>query len=157
LLLRPLPVARPGEVVTVGSVNALESLRATVLVSSYLVPGVKSVTMTTSIPMLNDTIGVVDLAPEGFQFPAGKESVTVVSSDIDEHYFDTMSIALVNGRNFSVNDDENAPKVAIVNQQLAKHYWPNQDPLGKRLRMDKTWLQIVGVAKTSKYILGNAL
>ena len=56
------------------------------------------------------------------------------------------------GRNFTVDDDLDAPRVGIVNQQLAQHYWPNQDPIGKRVRLndaEKTWIQIVGVAKTA--------
>jgi predicted permease len=119
------------------------------------VPGVKTVTMTTAIPMLNDTIGAVTIAPEGFQFPPGKENVTILASMVDEYYFDTMDIALVAGRNFRRDDDSNAPRVAVVNQHVAQHYWPNQDPLGKRFRLDdaeKSWVEIVGVAKTSKYI-----
>ena len=79
----------------------------------------------------------------------------MLSSTVDEHYFDTLAIPLLQGRNFHVDDDLDAPRVAIVNQQLAQHYWPNQDPLGKRFRLndqDKTWVQIVGVAKTSKYL-----
>src|SRR4029450_10492772 len=47
------------------------------------------------------------------------------------------------------------PKVAVVNEQLANHYWPNQDPLGKRFRLDDNngpWVEIVGGTKTSKYI-----
>jgi predicted permease len=119
------------------------------------VPGVTGVTMTTSIPMSNDSIGTVTMAPEGFQFPVGKENVTVFSSSVDEHYFDTLGIPLVQGRNFRVNDALDSPRVAIVNQQLAKHYWPNQDPVGKRFRLDdeeKTWVQIVGVARTAKYL-----
>jgi predicted lysophospholipase L1 biosynthesis ABC-type transport system permease subunit len=42
-----------------------------------------------------------------------------------------------------------------VNQQFAQHYWPNQDPIGKRFRLtdaDKTWVQVVGVARTAKYV-----
>jgi putative ABC transport system permease protein len=119
------------------------------------VPGVTRVTMTTSIPMLNDTIGASTIAPEGYQFPPGQQSVSVLSSMVDEHYFETMEIAILKGRNFLVTDDIGAPLVAIVNQHLANHYWPNQDPLGKRLRLeegDKPWVEIVGVAKTAKYI-----
>ena len=119
------------------------------------VSGVTSVTMTTGIPMANDGINIVAMAPEGFQFPAGKEHANTLGSMVDEYYFDTMGIALVAGRNFRRGDDDGAPKVAIVNQHLAQHYWPNQDPIGKRFRLndvEKSWVEIVGLAKTSKYI-----
>jgi putative ABC transport system permease protein len=119
------------------------------------VPGVIDVTMTTAIPMSNDSIDFVTIAPEGFQFPEGKENVTVLSSRIDERYFDTFAIPIVKGRSFTVDDDLDAPRVGIVNEQLAQHYWPNQDPLGKRFRLNdtaRTWVQIVGVAKTAKYL-----
>jgi ABC-type antimicrobial peptide transport system permease subunit len=79
----------------------------------------------------------------------------VFASHVDERYFDVMNIPLLRGRNFTVNDDVNGPKVAIVNEQLAKHYWPNQDPIGKRLRtvdQREAPVEVVGLAKTSKYI-----
>jgi hypothetical protein len=66
-----------------------------------------------------------------------------------------MGIPLIEGRSFTRRDEENAPRVAIVNQHLAQHYWPNQDPLGKRFRLKSAkdaWVEIVGVAKTAKYI-----
>ena len=119
------------------------------------VSGVTTVTMTTSIPMLNDSIGTVTIAPEGFQFPPGKENAATLASRVDEFYFDAMGIALDAGRNFTRRDDENAPRVAIVNQHFADHYWPNQDPLGKRFRLESAksaWVEIVGIAKMSKYI-----
>jgi predicted permease len=96
------------------------------------VPGVTTVTLTTSIPMWNDTIGGSTIAPEGYRFPAGKESVNVISTNIDEHYFDAMGIPILKGRNILETDDTTSPRVAIVNQHLADHYWPNQDPIGKR-------------------------
>jgi predicted permease len=119
------------------------------------VAGVQTVSMTTSIPMLNDSIGTVTIAPEGFAFPPGKEDASTLAARVDEYYFDAMGIALVRGRNFTRRDDDTAPRVAIVNQHLADHYWPNQDPLGKRFRLksaDNAWVAIVGVARTSKYI-----
>ena len=118
-------------------------------------PGVKTVTMATSVPMSNDSIDFVTIAPEGFQFPPGKNTVTVLSSMVDEYYFDTMGIPILKGRNFRVEDAFDARRVAIVNQPLVQHYWPNQDPIGKRFRLDdaeKTWVEVVGLAKTSKYI-----
>ena len=119
------------------------------------VPGVTNVTLTTSIPMWNDTIGGSTIAPEGYQFPAGRESVTVTSTNIDEHYFDALGIPILKGRNVLETDDTTSPRVAIVNQHLADHYWPNQVPIGKRFRLEeegKPWVQIVGVARTSKYL-----
>ena len=119
------------------------------------VPGVKTVTMATSVPMSNDSIGAETVVPEGFQFPVGKDNATVLSSSVDEYYFDTMGLTILRGRNFRVDDSFDAPRVAIVNQQFAQHYWPNSDPLGKRFRLvdgDKTWVQVVGLTKTSKYV-----
>lgn len=119
------------------------------------VSGVTAVTMTTSIPMLNDSIRTVTTAPEGFQFPLGKENAATLASRVDEFYFDAMGIPLAAGRNFTRRDDENAPRVAIVNQRFADHYWPNQDPLGKRFRLQSAknaWVEIVGIAKMSKYL-----
>jgi predicted permease len=119
-------------------------------------PGVRNISMTTAIPMSNDSLGFVTIAPEGYQFPAGKDNVTVLSTMTDEHYFSTMGIAILDGRNFQRADDTGAPRVAIVNEQLARHYWPNQRAIGKRLHLvaepDQPWVDIVGVAKTSKYM-----
>jgi predicted permease len=119
------------------------------------VPGVKTVTMSTTVPMANDSIGFETVVPEGFQFPPGKDNATVLAARVDEYYFDTMGLTILRGRNFSVDDSFDAPRVAIVNEQFARHYWPNRDPIGQRLRAgdnDKTWVQVVGLAKTSKYI-----
>jgi predicted permease len=119
------------------------------------VTGVKTVTMTSSIPMANGSFGTVTIAPEGFQFPPGQESVTTLASMVDEDYFDTMGIPLLAGRSITRRDDTDAPRVGIVNQHLAQHYWPNQDPLGKRFRLkdeDDAWVEVVGVVKTSKYV-----
>src|SRR5262245_1966216 len=118
-------------------------------------PGVINASLTTSLPMLNDSLGSETVIPEGYTFPPGKDSATVFASRVDERYFEVMNIPLLRGRNFTVNDDANARKVAIVNEQFAKHYWPNQDPIGKRLRtvdQREEPVEVVGLAKTSKYI-----
>jgi predicted permease len=118
-------------------------------------PGVRSATLSSSVPMANDSIGTVTIVPEGFQFPAGKDRVTVLGSMVDEHYFDTMGLRILDGRGFHANDSAAAPRVAVVNEQLARHYWPGQTPLGKRFRLDDAggpWVEVVGLAKNSKYI-----
>jgi putative ABC transport system permease protein len=119
------------------------------------VPGVVNVALSTALPMANDSIGAETVVPEGYSFPADKDNVTVFATHIDEHYVATMGLTLLRGRNFTVGDNATTPRVAIVNEQFAKHYWPNQDPIGKRLRLtdqDRSWVQVVGLVKMSKYL-----
>jgi predicted permease len=120
-------------------------------------PGVKSVTLASSVPMSpqGDAAAVV---PEGYQFPAGKDNVIVFANKVDENFFDTMGVSLVRGRGFRETDTPETPRVAVVNEQFAQHYWPGQDAIGKRLRIQDpkipkdAWVQVVGIAKTGKYI-----
>ena len=119
------------------------------------IPGVVNLTLSTSVPMSNDSIGAMTVVPEGYSFPPGKDNAIVFASRVDEHYFDVMGVTLLKGRNFAVTDDAAASKVAIVNEQFAKRYWPNQDPIGKRVRLvdqNDAWAEVVGLAKMSKYI-----
>jgi putative ABC transport system permease protein len=118
-----------------------------------LVPGVKSAALGSSVPMDTEGHRLATILPEGFHFPAGTESVAVLASLVDEHYFDTMGLSILRGRGFSTTDSADTARVAVVNEQLA-HYWPGQDPLGKRFRLNDDkgpWVEVVGVAKTSKY------
>src|SRR5262249_10909510 len=67
-------------------------------------------------------------------------------------YLETLKIPMRAGRGLTEHDDAQAPGVVVVSRSLADHYWPLQDPLGKRLkrgRYDSTrpWLTVVGVAK----------
>ena len=105
--------------------------------------------------MSNDSVGAETVVPEGFQFPPARTTRRCFMSRIDEHYFDAMGLTLLRGRNFTVTDDANAPRVAIVNEQFAMRYWPGQDPIGKRMRLPNqsdAWVEVIGLAKTSKYI-----
>jgi predicted permease len=72
----------------------------------------------------------------------------VVTTSVTPGYFHTMGIRLVRGRDFTTADRADALPVTIVNEALARRYWPNGDGLGKRMRLtgDTTWLTIVGVA-----------
>jgi len=75
---------------------------------------------------------------------------------VDEGYFDTMEIPILRGRGFLPSDTAEAPRVAVVNEQFAKHYWPKADAVGKHIRLDSragTTVEIVGVAKMIKYQL----
>ncbi|HWY68090.1 MAG TPA: ABC transporter permease [Terriglobales bacterium] len=116
-------------------------------------PAVRALTLASTVPLSPAQNGE-NVAPEGYQFPKGQFTVGVLSSVVDENYFEVMQTPVVRGRAFTATDKEGAPAVAIVNEQFAKTYWPGQDAIGKRLRIDSKkneWLQVVGVAKTGKY------
>ncbi|MGA7411376.1 MAG: ABC transporter permease [Bryobacteraceae bacterium] len=116
--------------------------------------GVRSATLAQTIP-LAPTQSTESVVPEGYQFPAGREAVNLFSATVDEHYFETIGIPLTHGRGFSASDDANAPRVAMVNEEFAKRYWPNQDAVGKRMHLwnaNGPLLQVVGVAKTTKVL-----
>ena len=118
------------------------------------VPGVLSATLTSSVP-LEGWGWSQPVIPESYRFAEGERNVVTWLAAVHEHYFGTMKMTLTRGRGFTPRDDAGAPRVAIVNEEFAKRYWPEQDPIGKRMRVDATnspWLEIVGVAATSKYI-----
>jgi putative ABC transport system permease protein len=66
-------------------------------------------------------------------------------------YFSTLGIPLKQGRDFTEADNETAPGVAIINDLLAKRFWPNESPLGKKIRFHKGWLSIVAVCGNVKH------
>jgi predicted permease len=118
-----------------------------------LTPGVKSATLSSVLPM--EGAAPLTIVPEGFRFPAGIDTASVLSADVDERYFETLGLTILDGRGFRAADAAGTPIVAVVNEQVAGHYWPGQDPLGKRFRLDGAngpWAQVVGVVKTSKYL-----
>jgi predicted permease len=115
-------------------------------------PGVKSATLSSAIPMNNWGSEVV--IPEGYQFPRGQASANVWASTVDEHYFQTLGMSLLYGRAFQSTDRADSPRVAIVNELFAKHYL-GRNPIGKRLRLNQPgapWIEVVGVTPTIKYV-----
>ena len=117
-------------------------------------PGVTSVALSSAAPFKAGDIGFTRVAPEGFQLSEGAQNVRVPTIDVDDHYFETVGIRIVRGREFSATDTVGAPRVAIVNQTFASHYWPGQNVVGKRIRLDddnRAMAEIVGVAADAKY------
>jgi len=125
-----------------------------VLDSARKTPGVRSAALTSVIPFGNNQ-QFESVIPEGYQLPQGQESVGVMASTVTEGYFETMQVRLTKGRGFLETDNDTAPKVAVVNEEFAQRYWPNQDPVGKRLRIGNTksdWVQVIGVTETGTYL-----
>jgi hypothetical protein len=116
--------------------------------------GVRSVGLTENPPLGLDDLEALAFVPEGFEMPRDRDNFTAPMDAIDHGYFSTMGISILRGRAFRPSDKADARRVAIVNEQFAKHYWPGVDALGKHIRLDNRGgapVEIVGVAQTLKY------
>ena len=111
-------------------------------------PGAQAVGLTSFLPASGNNNNQA-FVPEG-HVPAKGENMSLATSGIVMgDYFSAMKIPLLRGRFLTEADNANAQLVLVVNHKLAEHYWPNQDPIGKRLRigtpeMQTPWLTIVG-------------
>ncbi len=110
-------------------------------------PGVEAAT-TAFITPFSGNIGKTSVVIEGRQTKPG-ENIAIDNSKAGPGYHELMGIPLVAGRGFTERDNANAPGVVIVNETLARTYFPNQSPLGKRLSLgiNNPWLEIIGVTR----------
>jgi putative ABC transport system permease protein len=95
-----------------------------------------------------------DVLIEGYQPPVDNDKLEIAFNVVGAKYFKTLGIALLEGRDFSNQDGVEAVPVAIINQTMARRFWPAADPSGMRFSMKGTagpYLQVVGVVKDSKY------
>ncbi|HTU36259.1 MAG TPA: ABC transporter permease [Candidatus Acidoferrum sp.] len=117
-------------------------------------PGVQSVSLASNVPMAASPCKK-DVYVENRPLPPGQSPPNVLCNYVDGPYFSTMRIPLLRGRTFERSDDEDSSLVAIVNQTMARRFWPHQDPVGKRFSVsgpNGPWAQIVGVAANGKYL-----
>src|SRR5260370_13369084 len=70
---------------------------------------------------------------------------------VSRNYLRTMEIPLLEGREFRVDDTKKNRSVVIINQALAERYWPQQDAVGKRGRLDGDWATVIGISRTMNY------
>jgi predicted permease len=122
------------------------------------VPGVEGVTLT-DIPLLANSVSESDFNVEGApktNEPHGEGS-GAMQSTVGQDYLSVMGIPIVAGRNFRAQDVETPQRFSIVNQALARKYFPNQNPIGRRFTMDdvtvknRSWLEIIGVSADTRY------
>ncbi len=120
-------------------------------------PGVAGVSMAESLP-LSPSQTAITVVPEGYQFPKGREKAIEFGAAVDAGFFSALNVEIKRGRAFTDDDRAGSRRVAIVNQQFAKTYWPDRDPIGKRIRLDSAdgpTAEVVGVAKTGHYLAVN--
>jgi len=113
-------------------------------------PGVESAAFARMTPLSYGSYSSSPIAADGCQ-PPPEEAPTVEYNEVGPDYFVTIGIPLVAGREFTPGDDEKAALVAVVNETMANRYWKGRNPLGDRLQVKGRWVQVVGVAKDSKY------
>jgi putative ABC transport system permease protein len=114
------------------------------------VPGVTALTPILYRPFVGASLFQITLVLEGQSEGAAEVNPIVPAEAGGPEYFRTLGIPILRGRGFLESDRENAPKVVVVSEAVARRFWPGQDPLGKRLRFagaDSTeWRTVVGVA-----------
>ncbi|KAJ8135358.1 hypothetical protein OY671_011429, partial [Metschnikowia pulcherrima] len=115
-------------------------------------PGVRSAALSRGVPF-RPNFTDEEIIPEGAPSPDGKPTISVAANIVGEDYFETVGTPILQGRAFTSRDTAESVRIAVVNQEFANRFYPNQNPLGKRFRLGLKgeFLQIVGVAKTAKY------
>jgi putative ABC transport system permease protein len=106
----------------------------TILERVRALPGVRSAGFTSLLPLTWKTGMAAGFLPEGVASP--EVSYAALDGVVSPGYFETMRVPLVRGRLFDERDGPDAPSVAIVNQTMARKFWPNQDALDKRLSLN---------------------
>ncbi|HEY6352362.1 MAG TPA: ABC transporter permease [Candidatus Angelobacter sp.] len=116
------------------------------------VPGVDSAVISSAIPLFFGGFGRT-VFPEGQDTANNKNGMFAQVASVTPDYLQTMHIPLLRGQNFDSSVREESPKVAIISEAAAQHFWPNDDPIEKRFKFfgDDHWVQIIGIARDSKY------
>jgi predicted permease len=119
-------------------------------ISSLL--GVRSATIADRLPLAGGIGYTVNI--EGQPVPAGGLGYVVQNATVGPRYFETLGLAFVKGRDFAPTDREGSTQVAIVNETMARRFWPGADPIGKRFIPILTNLpiEIVGLVRDSRYV-----
>ncbi len=148
-----LPVAKYKEPTQI--INFFNQLRDRVAA----VPGVESVTIAYDHPLQSNWLDSFEI--EGRPAAPENQSQSANFMPVGSDYFNTVGVQVVNGRAFTPQDDQDHPGVAIVNEAFVRHYFPNEDPLGRRLRPGppgRIWkkqrltsFEIIGIVRDVKF------
>ena len=121
------------------------------LTRTRALPGVNAASLATDSPLSGgwDQNGIV---VEGYT-PREDEKMSVDVTYVSPDYFKTLDIPLSSGRDFNSQDTLGSPQVAIINEKMGQYFFPGQNPIGKRIGLEKIPdVTIVGVVKDAKYV-----
>jgi putative ABC transport system permease protein len=120
-----------------------------------MLPGVTATTVGMRIPFGMSGGGVTHkVFVPGSLASKDREGATINFDPVGDHFFDVLGTRLIRGRAIDQHDLDTNARVAVVNQQLAARFWPKDDPIGKRLRLEKIDGEeyiVIGVAEDGKY------
>lgn len=113
---------------------------------------IESATTARFVPLGMVDPGTQPVTVEGYQ-PRADEDLQFLYNSVGSHYFTTLRVPMLSGREFEDEDDASSPKVAIVNETLARRFWTNpQAAIGQRIATSPgEWRRVVGVAQDLKY------
>jgi predicted permease len=131
----------------------LAALHRELLERVSLMPGVRSASLSNYSPITGWSQGRRISVP-GFTHQSEEDWVIAVNW-VGPNYFETMGIPLVAGRAFTIVDNEQAPRVAVISESVARYYFANENPLGRRITVSRPpeggECEIVGVVKDAKF------
>jgi len=114
-------------------------------------PGVEAAGVSSQLPFSGDHSDSVIIA-EGYAMQPGESLVSPVQTSVSDGYFEAMKIPLVRGRYFDARDTAEAPRTIIVDEKLAKKFWPNQDPLGRRMYLPTSAKDVLSITPETKFM-----
>jgi putative ABC transport system permease protein len=113
-------------------------------------PDAQSVAAISTLPLSGNNSDT-DFMIEGRPQPPANQGPVAWFSSVSTDYFRTMDLRLVKGRVFNDRDNEKSPLVVIISETMARRYWPDDEPIGKRIGRPDRWREIVGVVKDVKH------
>ncbi len=118
-------------------------------------PGVERAGMVMNLPLTGSSMNR-GFRAEGRPEPKPDENVTMDFQIVSPGYFATMEIPIKRGRGLTESDTETTERVIVINETMARQYWPNEDPVGKRLAVgesskETSWRTIVGVVADNRH------
>jgi putative ABC transport system permease protein len=131
----------------------VQSFYSDLIERTQALAGVKSAAVATGLPLMGQWDIVI--TPENRVDNGEKSLTTAFFAGVTPSFHRTLGISLLKGRRFTDADDERGPAVAIVNESMARRYWPNQEVLGKRFKWGpadskRSWITVVGVVANLK-------
>ncbi len=117
-------------------------------------PGVKSASAIQRLPLSDSSNSNGPIVKEGDPTPSAGEGISALTTVIGSKYFSALNIPVLAGRDFDARDKIDSPRVAIVNEELARRLWDKEQAVGKRFRMGddtNSYYEVIGVTKNGKY------